>query len=132
MVGPSMVVTASLAHATREYYTFSWEWYFDSYRRTEDILPSHMGSLWWTASLTNPSSLTIEFLEHSGVEQVVVWQQQWSALCGCPWGGFRAVNNSAVGKVPYTTAIFTNGGRSDFDIQLTGPAAARRRFGCAV
>ena len=82
-----------------------------------------MGSLWWTLSLTNPSSLTIEFLEHSGVEQVAVWHDSWFVSCNCRSSEIRAAINSAVGKVPFTTAIFTNGGPPDVDIQLTGPTS---------
>ena len=124
MVGSSMVVTASLAHATKEYCGngFS-EFYFDCDRRIEDVLPDRMGSLWWTTSLTNPSSFTIEFLEHSGVEQVAVWPHLSSDLCSNRFGKILAVSSSAVGKVPYTTAIFTNGGLSGFDLQLTGPTS---------
>jgi hypothetical protein len=127
IAGSSMVITTSLSEATGEYYDWWRDKYVDSYRGSEEALPVNMGSLWWTASLTNPSSITIEFLEHSGVEQVAVWQHLWSDLCNCRLSGLRAVNNSAVGNVPYTTAVFTNGSLTDFDIQLTGPTATVSR-----
>lgn len=119
IVSSPLVVTTSLAEATGDYYP---DWMEGSWIHPSQSLPQGIGSVWWTATLTNSCSLTVEFLEYSGAERADIWEHIWAPWCDCRRGGIRAGNSTSIGKVPYVTARVTNGSPANLDVQITGNA----------
>jgi hypothetical protein len=128
IVSSPTVVTASLVEATWE--DFSPEWLEPIPHDTfSNYYPTNPPSLWWTVILTNPSSLTIEFLKTSGNAQLAIWKHE---IVPSWWDGSPrrvgerfAYTYDTLGKFPFATARLTNGGPIDLDVQLSsyGPVS---------
>jgi hypothetical protein len=116
IVSSPTVVTTSLAEATFDPPTPEWnEQYYNAggYPYTT----GGIGSLWWTVTLTNACSFTIEFLEASSFERLTAWGHAWYGYWASGAGPYTSAQ---IGRVPYLTIWATNGIPKTLNLQLTG------------